>query len=64
MDEGADDEQIADRLTAIRRKLARMREEGRVSLERLSASREAADHGRAAAREAVRRDDAPAPPNL
>ncbi len=62
MDSGTNDEQIADRLTAIRKKLARMREEGRVSLERLSASREAADHGRAAARKAARRDDAPAPP--
>lgn len=62
MDDGADEARMAVRLTAIRAKLARMREEGRVSLERLSASREAADHGRAAAREAARRDDAPAPP--
>jgi hypothetical protein len=57
-----EEEQIADRLSAIRRKLAQMREDGRVSLERLTASREAADHGRAAAREAARRDDGPAPP--
>ncbi|HET8606900.1 MAG TPA: hypothetical protein VFL66_07695 [Gaiellaceae bacterium] len=63
MDDGDDPSRIADRLSAIREKLARMRAEGRASLERLSASREAADDGRAAvrSREAAQRGEQPPP---
>lgn len=63
MDDPGAQDRIADRLTAIRQKLAKMREEGRISLERLTASREAADHGRAAARsrEASLHEEAPPP---